>query len=502
MRNTILWALLTVLLTSCVDMNSVPLGRHVADSSALTPVSLSTGAIFGDTDKMDGPIPLQRPALFPPPAPQYPKCAPAPCALPNVDASAGTTMPVNETPIAVNPLNPRQMITGSNDYNCNTRFLGFWTSGNGGKKWSGGCVQSVQGATLGGDPILGYDLNGTVYQGGVNLLGNGAVIEVASSTDNGKTWSEPNVAVNFVGKIADKPWLAIDINPKSPNKNNLYISNTMYNPGTTIYVTTSKDGGQTWNSVAASKTAISSNLYQFSDLAIGSDGTLYLSYLGCTTVAGDCGGTVATMYLQKSSDAGRTWSAPVVIDTPTLAPACGSKYSYVGCIPNTGEPVINLPSVGIDNSGGAHDGNLYAADYNWTGAYMQVQVRTSTDGGNSWSAAVPVAPDTDTHDQFFQWLSVAPDGKVGVTWMDRRNDPSNLSYEAFGTWSSDGGKTFNKNNIQIGKKPSNPNNDGFGGIWLGDYTGNAWAGSKELVASWMDTRNGSFAQDYIGGLKP
>jgi len=47
---------------------------------------------------------------------------------------------------------------------------------------------------------------------------------------------------------------------------------------------------------------------------------------------------------------------------------------------------------------------------------------------------------------------------------------------------------------------SNPNNDGFGSAFMGDYTGNTIAGAT-LYASWMDMRNGSFSQDFVGGYK-
>jgi len=47
---------------------------------------------------------------------------------------------------------------------------------------------------------------------------------------------------------------------------------------------------------------------------------------------------------------------------------------------------------------------------------------------------------------------------------------------------------------------SNPLNDGFGGSFMGDYTGNAWDGAT-LYASWMDSRNGSFMQDEVGGIR-
>ena len=87
---------------------------------------------------------------------------------------------------------------------------------------------------------------------------------------------------------------------------------------------------------------------------------------------------------------------------------------------------------------------------------------------------------------------------MGVTWLDRRNDPSNVSYEAFATTSSNGGIAFTPNR-QIATAPSNPLNDGFGGGFMGDYTGNAWVG-RTLYASWSDTRNGMNTQDEVGGF--
>jgi len=138
-------------------------------------------------------------------------------------------------------------------------------------------------------------------------------------------------------------------------------------------------------------------------------------------------------------------------------------------------------------------------EYNWTGTFMQVQVTSSTDGGTTWSSPVNVAPKSDKHDQFFPWLNVDNKGNVGVTWLDRRNDASNINYEAFATWSSNGGSSF-KTNVQIADTASNPFNDGFGSGFMGDYSGNVWFG-KRLFASWTDTRNGSYSQDEIGGLK-
>ena len=82
--------------------------------------------------------------------------------------------------------------------------------------------------------------------------------------------------------------------------------------------------------------------------------------------------------------------------------------------------------------------------------------------------------------------------------MDRRDDPNNLSYEAFAAISGDGGATFP--NLLIAQASSSPRNDGFKGTFMGDYTGNVWESTGTILyASWMDSRNGVNMQDEVGG---
>ena len=201
------------------------------------------------------------------------------------------------------------------------------------------------------------------------------------------------------------------------------------------------------------------------------------------------------MLVSKSTDGGVTWSAPVTMASPTLAPDnCGAFY---GCLPNTFERVSNIPVIAIDNSTGPNAGHLYVVYYNWTGAQLKVYVTHSADGGTTWSAGAAVAPATATHDQFFPWLNVSARGTVGVTWLDRRNDAANINYDAYASVSTNGGATFTVNQ-KLTSVMSNPFNDGFGGGFMGDYSGNAWDGST-LFASWMDSRTGSFMQDEVGG---
>lgn len=429
------------------------------------------------------------------------KCSPAPCSLPNVQASEGG-QPVDETPISVDPNNSKHVITAGNDYNCST-LTGYYASTNGGKKWTATCGTLATGASGGdGDPVVGWDLNGIAYRGGIDATSDGlSEIVVGHSVDNGKTWTTPVVAAKTSDIFFDKEWLEVDTNVGSPRKNNLYLSITEFysNNDSQIGVSTSTDGGATWTLVNADTRQVYPDIDQFSDMAVGKDGTVYLSWMRCTAngPSGDCGGTTASMYSSKSTDGGATWSKAVKIGTAALAPDnCGAFY---GCLPNTSERISNIPVIAIDNSSGAFSGKLYVTDYNWTGTYMKVQVASSTNGGKKWSKPVGVAPESDKHDQFFPWINVSSTGLVGATWLDRRNDSANINYDAFGGASSDGGATYP--NLQLSTVSSNPFNDGFGSGFMGDYTGNAWAGNT-LFASWSDTRSGSDTQDEVGGLIP
>ncbi len=437
--------------------------------------------------------------------PQFPKlaCKPAPCALPNIQASGGGK-PVSETPLAVNPLDPKALITGGMDYNCRKSLQSFWVTSDGGSTWSGGCAAVPKGAMGEGDPVVGYDLNGTAWRGGLDVLRSGqSEIVVSSSSDNGKTWSAPVVAVNLPKLLSDKPWLEIDTGANSPDKNTIYISSTQFDSenNSQIYVTHSTDGGQTWTSVAAAPQVVWPYINQFSDLAIGKDGTVYMSYLSCHAVgkAGDCGDTAGLLYFTQSKDGGNSWSTPVLMTTTGLDfDSC--LCAFYGSLNNSSEPMSQIPVIAVDNSNGPHAGELYFAAYTWSGSFMQLLLGTSTDGGNTWNPPIPVAPKTDKHDQFLPWINVSQKGILGITWLDRRNDPNNVEYEAFGTWSTDGGKTF-ADDVQLASEPSNPLDDGFNGYFMGEYTGSVWNG-KALFAAWPDTRNGIDTQNEVGGMRP
>jgi len=392
-------------------------------------------------------------------------CSPAPFALPPTQASEGGSS-VTDTPIVSNPLNEGDLLLGSVDYNCpEPSAVGFHLSTDGGSIWKrvdcmpliykGGVFWPVD------EPSVGYDRKGNGYVAGLYFKseGDSGFLAVQKSA-NGTRWSKPVIALNVPGNT--DPYdggLTVDTTPKSPWVSSVYVS-AVVGLGVAsgkgqILVSHSNDGGAVWTQVAVESVQKYPEEDRFTRMAVGKDGTVYATWLHCRGKNGSGGAACPTVHMvfSKSADGGNTWSSPQQMATV--------KMPHYWELPITKERVYNYPVIAADNSDGPHSGNLYVAMYTWTGAYLRVQVIRSTDGGATWSKPVPVAPASDTHDQFFPAISVNPTGLVGVSWLDRRNDPANLSYQAFAAISTDGGKTFP--NTQLTTAFSNPDTNGGGG---------------------------------------
>jgi len=410
---------------------------------------------------------------------------------------------VTDSLIVTNPLNQKELLLGSFDGNCDPSALGFHLSRDRGSTWNRVlCMPFIYIKNLvyvpSFEPAVGYDRNGTAYVAGFyndNEGGNHGFLAVQKST-NGTHWSKPVVALQLAGSTQPL-WtsLTVDTSPSSSWVNSVYVSGVMRTHSgdqNQVLVSHSADGGATWTQAAVDTVQKHPAEDDFTRLVVGQDGTVYVTWMHCPKSGPDraCSENTGYMMFSQSADGGNSWSSPQQIATV--------KMPLYWQLPNTkGERVYNYPEIGVDNSNGTYSGNLYVVMYNWTGTYLRVQVIRSADGGQTWSKPVPVAPSGDTHDQFFPSLSVSPTGLVGVSWLDRRNDPNNVDYQAFAAISTDGGQTFP--NTQLTQAFSNPDTDGDNG-WMGDYTGNTWAGS-DFIAAWMDSSNGVDMQEVVGGIR-
>jgi hypothetical protein len=423
-------------------------------------------------------------------------CTPAPCVLPNVQVSADL---INGPLVAVSPSNSSEVLAVAFDENCNG--TGAYASANGGSTWNTTCLDDLASV---GSPSLAYGREAE-YAVGTNGDSFGATTYVQHSTGKG-TWTGQ---VEVVGPLlgngeTNVPWVQVDNSKSSSFANAVYVSVTQFDPEVVfseISASHSTNGGETWTTTTVDPAQIKPLVDQFSQMAIGLDGTVYVTWQRCTMTGPtvNCADTEADMLLSKSTDGGNTWSVPVQIAAVKLVPETCSCSAFFGNLPNTNEAMDDIPAIAIDNSTGTHAGNLYVVMYNWTGTHMQVQVVTSTDGGNTWGKPVLVAPAKETHDQFFGTIAVSASGAVGVSWLDRRNDPLNVSYQPFAAVSMNGGESFGTN-YTLATNLSDPYLDGSGGVYMGDNMGNTWAGNSTLLVTWPDTRSLEYMQDYVGGV--
>src|SRR5713226_5603866 len=200
------------------------------------------------------------------------------------------------------------------------------------------------------DPSLAGDADGTFYFGYLDIKADERAVittwnlRVARSTDGGRSFPiSPIVVVggnNFGDPEPDKPYVAVDAQPKSPFRGTVYLS---YTDSPTfdemIKVTVSRDGGQTW-----SDPAIISPIVQFLEdegvsgslPVVAPDETVYVFYQ-----VFNVGTQKTAIEYARSVDGGRTWSAPADVAAGLPSPGFFSL--------DNGDPKFGTdPGVGID----------------------------------------------------------------------------------------------------------------------------------------------------------
>jgi hypothetical protein len=104
--------------------------------------------------------------------------------------------------------------------------------------------------------------------------------------------------------------------------------------------------------------------------------------------------------------------------------------------------------IAIDRSGGPTNNNIYMVasvtpDFNGT----NVMFARSTDGGQTFSAPLRINDDPVNPNKWhiFGTLSVAPNGRIDVVWLDSRNAANNIDMQLFYSYSTDGGVSWAPN---------------------------------------------------------
>ncbi len=426
------------------------------------------------------------------------------------DVSRDTTAQ-NETPIAVNPTNASNLLTGANDWNYNDG-VAYNVSFDGGKTWSAtlpnGFIPGLTRYTndpdvpgtgvydAAGDPYVGYGPDGTAYfvAQAFNFFTPPYQIAlyVSRSTDGGLTWSAHPVPLsvwdNSIGKskgstgqFPDHESMSVDDNPGSPYYGSVYVTWVQFNGYGThspVQVAYSRDGARSFSTpIQITKGPIRNN--QDARIAIGPDGTLYLTFDN-----GIQGGKGTANYVSVSRDGGATWSAPTVFslyNNPVCLypPYCyniaGGAFRGPSSYPAPAfDPVRNRLDVvysDIDVDGRAK------VFFTWAPA-------DAATSAAAWATPSVVAPSSG--DRFGAELSIGPGGRLDVMFDDRSYSGNALVDVTYAV-STDGGATWSATRVsKSGFDASQygvPCGSCAGGIrpFLGDYNGIASLGERAVM---------------------
>lgn len=399
--------------------------------------------------------------------------------FPNIQVNSDTLTTCNEPSIALNPLNPNNIVIGAN----NTYYFSTF---DGGDTWIEGKLFSSYGVW--GDPSLAFDSNGNLFFGHLSgeppLSGRwGDRIVIQKSTDGGLSWNDGNFTGLNRPKFEDKDWIAVDlISPKF--KNNVYVAWTEFDSlfvadtsfKSRILFSHSTDEGETW-----------SNPLKISDVegncmdddsttegavpAIGTDGEIYIAWAGPEGIV-----------LDRSFDGGFTFGEDIFVTNQIGG--WGWGYEIEGIYGN------GLPQTVCDTSHSQYRGTIYVlwADQRNGQFNPDILLKKSTDKGITWSNTKIVNNDNSNRPQFYPWMCIDPiTGTLYIVYYDRRNTISTMT-EVYLARSTDGGNTFN--NYLISEEPFETALQKF----LGDYI-NIIAYNGKAYAVW--TQSGQFGRNII-----
>lgn len=417
-----------------------------------------------------------------------------------IETETETYQMQNESSVAVNPRNPKNLISSAVDYRAQSSTW-IYVSDDGGRSWRNmNLGKPFDDWRSTNDPSVAYDSDGWGYlvYGGFGETNSGGVLSgengvfIARSSDEGETWEAHIPIILHEGEqtldstFEDKYYISVDNSVSSPYRDHLYVPWKRMTPrdsATQIVISKSIDKGLTWSEPVAVSERLPGTTedttfgQSFPLAACGPDGEVYLVWNH---------GIVHGVGFAKSTDGGLNWSAPEIIhyyesfgDTIFIT-GQGYRHGVKGKVRAEAYPVIVT-----DVYGGPYHGNVYVC---WAADKVpNIYFSKSMDGGVSWSDPV-IVHSTEKNDQFWPWMSIDPKtGDLGIMYFDSRNDPDNILVECFVSYSSDGGETWtDRRAADFGSDLRlNPFTDNS---FAGDYSGCAfWNGT--IFPTWIDMRH-------------
>lgn len=339
----------------------------------------------------------------------------------NVDANGNDIIgdAGNEPSLAIDPTNPDRIVLGWRQFDnigSNFRQAGYGYSLDGGLSFTFPGV--INPGLFRSDPVLDFDAEGNFYY---NSLQGDFSCDVFQITDGGVEWSGP-----FPAKGGDKQWMRMDRTGGVGNQHNYSFWNVSFSTCSPGAFTRSTDGSITFEDCIE----VDGNPF-WGTLAVDKEGSLYLT--------GQSGGGLVVVKSSNAKNAGESiiWDFISSVDLDGNL-GVGQQINPQG--------LVGQAWVDTDISEGPGAGNIYvSASVVRTNDPCDVMFAKSTDGGLTFSAPVKINTDETGHYNWFGTMSVAPNGRIDVVWLDTRDDPTNNNSRLYYSFSEDQGTSWSPN---------------------------------------------------------
>jgi hypothetical protein len=177
---------------------------------------------------------------------------------------------------------------------------------------------------------------------------------ISFSTDAGKTWSAPQQIISLDGntELVDKPWLAVD----PYNLRHMYLTYThvSFLGCTNVELVRSTDSGKTWSApVAINSDCANPQIVMdtASNVVVSPGGKVYVAYESFPAPPAGASFGKNAIYLARSLNAGATFAAPVKISE--VVPGGDGVYL------NGPIHADDYPQLAVDRSSGPSHGAIY-----------------------------------------------------------------------------------------------------------------------------------------------
>jgi hypothetical protein len=335
------------------------------------------------------------------------------------------------------------------------------TSHDGGRSWRSQPLPNLTRCTggqwtLASDPWVSIGAGGVVYASSLLVTPGSPFrsgVAVSASTDGGDHWADPVLVQSSGGDQLDKPAVLADPQTRGV----AYEVWVTYPQGqqegrNRVWLARTTDRGRTWSAPRVIRDAGLED--QFNQLLPLPSGGLLLAFVEGAVLTVDPRAAPAGVGVEtiRSRDRGTSWTQPV---------AAGSSPLTWTRDPRGGR--VRAFSANLSAAEGP-DGSVYLA---WSGG-QAVFVARSADRGSTWATRRVVQ---DSSQVFLPTVGVAGDGAVGLTWYDFRDyrpgSATVLTDLRFGQ-SADAGKTWSTARLDgpfdLGSAPRSD-----AGAFIGDY---------------------------------